>query len=164
MNVKCTYYIRKILQDLDPSKAAGPDLIPAKFLKLFANKLSPCLLLIYKSSLEQETVPSVWKKALITPVHKKGSRTDPSNYQPISLTCIPCKVLEHIVYSQVISHLEHHSILTGIQFGFCQRRSADLQLLLTVHDLALRLNEGVKQMLSYWISVKPLIRSHISFF
>ena len=135
--------IRKILQDLDPSKVAGPDLIPAKFLKLFATELSPCLLLIYKSSLEQGTVLSIWKKALITPVHKKGSRTaDPSNYRPISLTCIPCKVLEHIVYSHVMSHLEHYNILTDIQFGFRQRRSADLQLLLTVHDLALGLNEG----------------------
>ena len=65
--------IHKILQDLDPSKAAGPDHIPAKFLMLFAAELSPCLLFIYKSSLEQRTVPSIWKKALITPVHKKGS-------------------------------------------------------------------------------------------
>ena len=127
---------------LDPSKAAGPDHIPAKFLKLFATELSPCLLFIYKSSLEQRTVPSIWKKALITPVHRKGSQTDPSNYRPISLTCIPCKVMEHIVYSHVMSHLEHHNILTDIQFGFRQRRSADLQLLLTVHDLALGLNEG----------------------
>ena len=53
--------IRKILQDLDPSKAAGPHHIPAKFSKLFATELSPCLLLIYKSSLEQGTVPSIWK-------------------------------------------------------------------------------------------------------
>ena len=41
-----------------------------------------------------------------------------------------------------MSHLEHHNILTDIQFGFHQRRSADLQLLLTVHELALGLNEG----------------------
>ena len=57
-----------MLQDLDPSKAAGPDHIPAKVLKLFATELSPYLLLIYKSSLEQGTFPS-----LITFVHKKGS-------------------------------------------------------------------------------------------
>ena len=134
--------ICKILQDLDPSKAPGPDHIPTKFLKLFAPELSPCLLLVYKSSLEQGVVPSAWKKALITPVFKKGVRTDPTNYRPISLTSIPCKVLEHIIYSHIMSHLEHHNILTNIQFGFRQKRSADLQLLLTVHDLALGLNKG----------------------
>ena len=136
--------IRKILQDLDPSKATSPDHIPAKFQKLFAAELSPCLLLVYKSSLEQGVVPSAWKKAKITPVFKKGSRANPTNYWPNSLTSIPCKVLEHIVYSHVMSHLEHHNILTNAQFGFRQRRSADLQLLSTVHDLALGINEGIQ--------------------
>ena len=51
--------------------------------------------------------------------------------------------MEHIVYSHVMSHLEHHNILTDIKFGSHQRRSADLQqLLVTVHDLALGLNKG----------------------
>ena len=50
-------------------------------------------------------------------------------------------MLEHIEYSHFMSHLEHNNILTDIQFGFCQRRSADLQLLLTVHDLTLGLNK-----------------------
>ena len=46
------------------------------------------------------------------------------------------------MYSHVMSHLEHYNILTDIQFYFSQRKSADLQLLLTVHYLALGLNEG----------------------
>ena len=50
-------------------------------------------------------------------------------------------MLEHTVHSHVMSHLEHYNILTDIQFDFRQRRSADFQLLLTVHDLALGLNE-----------------------
>ena len=43
-----------------------------------------------------------------------------------------------------MSHLEHHNILTNAQFGFRQRRSADLQLLSTVHNLAPGLNEGIQ--------------------
>ena len=50
--------------------------------------------------------------------------------------------MEHIVYSHVMSHLEHHNILTDIRFVFRQRRLANLQLLLTAHDLALGLNKG----------------------
>ena len=61
--------------------------------------------------------------------------------RPISLTSIICKVLERIIYCHIMSHLECNNVLNNSQFGFQQRRSADLQLLQTVHDLALGLNE-----------------------
>ena len=79
--------------------------------------------------------------ATITPIFKKGLHNDPMNYRPISLTSIICKVLERIIYSHIISHLECNNVLNNAQFGFRQRHSADLQLLQTVHDLALGLNE-----------------------
>jgi len=75
---------------------------------------------------------------MVDPIFKKGSRSDPANYRPISLTSLLCKTLEHITH--VMGHLEQNNILSDIQFGFRQKRSADLQLLLTVHDLALSLN------------------------
>ena len=74
-------------------------------------------------------------------IFKKGLHNDPTNYRPISLTSIICKVLERIIYSHIISHLECNNFLNNAQFGFRQRRSADLQLLQTVHDLAFGLNE-----------------------
>ena len=66
----------------------------------------------------------------------KKNRHDPANYRPISLTAITCKIIEHIIHSQVIQHLDNNGILTDKQFGFRKRRSCDTQLLLTVHDLA----------------------------
>ena len=54
----------------------------------------------------------------------------------ISLTCICCKVLEHIVHTNIMSHFSEHSVLSESQFGFCKNYSAELQLIKTSHDFA----------------------------
>ena len=133
--------INKVLKSLDPSKAAGPDGLPSRYLKLIADELIPSLFLLFSASLKQGRIPADWKRAMITPIFKKGLRNDPTNYRPISLTSIIYKVLERIIYSHIMSNLEYNNVLNNAQFGFQQRRSADLQLLQTVHDLALGLNE-----------------------
>jgi len=74
--------ITKPLKDLDPSKATGPDNIPAQFLKLFAEDLSPCLFTLFSASLKQGVIPADWKRAMVTPIFKKGLRSDPANYRP----------------------------------------------------------------------------------
>ena len=77
-----------------------------------------------------------WKKALITPVFKNASRNDPAKYRPVSLTCICCKLLEHIVNRHILNHLDEHKILADSQHGFRKKRSCDTQFLLTCHDLS----------------------------
>ena len=92
------------LSNLQSNKASGPDNIPVYFLKRTAPSIAPILFLIFQSSLNQGILPSDWKTANIIPIHKKGNRSQPSNYRPVSLTCICCKVLERIIYS----HMQHH--------------------------------------------------------
>ena len=94
------------------------------------------LTFIFQQALDQSTVPDDWKIALVTPVFKKGKRSGPENYRPISLTSICCKINEHIIVSQTITHLEQHNILVDYQHGFRRRRSCESQLLITAHDLA----------------------------
>ena len=91
---------------------------------------------IFQDSLESGTVPSRWKSANVCGVFKKGKKSDPSNYRPISLTCVASKILEHIVHSQVVKHFEHYNILTDCQHGFRSKRSTELQLILTIQDIA----------------------------
>ena len=69
-------------------------------------------------------------------VFKKGKKSDPANYRPISLTCVASKILEHIVHSFIVKHLNHHNILTDCQHGFRAKRSTEIQLVLTLHDMA----------------------------
>ena len=96
---------------------------------------------IFQASLDQETIPHAWKKTFILPIFKKGDRHKPANYRPISLTSICCKILEHIVHSHVMSHLDTRQMLNDAQHGFRKSRSYESQLIQTVQDLANSLNE-----------------------
>ena len=77
----------------------------------------------------------------VSPIYKKGDRHKPENYRSISLTSIVCKMLEHIVHSQIMHHLDVHNLLTDSQFGFRRKRSCESQLLITVNDLAVGLRD-----------------------
>ena len=133
--------IQKLLKDLKPHKATGPDCIPARLLKTAADELAPGLAHLFQISVDNGKIPLDWKTALVTPVFKKGNRSDPGNYRPISLTSIACKILEHVIHSCIINHFERHDILTDCQHGFRKRRSCETQLIMTVDDLARGLNE-----------------------
>ena len=91
--------VAKLLHDLNPNKASGPDNISARILKLAAEEIAPALSIIFQKSLDTGEIPLSWLRANITPLFKKGERTCASNYRPVSLTCICSKLLEHIIYS-----------------------------------------------------------------
>lgn len=141
-NIKVTEKgVLKLLQNLNPNKASGPDNISARFLKAMATSVSPILTIIFQSSLDQGKVPDDWKTAYVTPLFKKGDKSRASNYRPVSLTSICCKTLEHIVHSHVINHLERNNILSDQQHGFRKSRSCESQLITTIHDLASGLDQ-----------------------
>ena len=127
--------VEKLLADLNPSKAAGPDSLPGRVLRLLAPQIAPVLTFIFNQSIQTGSLPSDWKTANVTPIFKKGDRAESKNYRPVSLTSICCKVLEHVIHSQVMKHLDHHKILSDYQHGFRKRRSCDTQLVITLHDL-----------------------------
>ena len=58
-----------------------------------------------------------------------------SNYRPVSLTSITCKIMEHVLASQIMKHLERNKILFKLQFGFRSNRSCETQLPQLVQDL-----------------------------
>ena len=80
----------------------------------------------------------------MTPTFKGGNKdhSKAENYRPISLTSITCKVLEHIIHKNRISHLDQQRILTDVQPGFRKSQSCETQLIKTVNNLAKSLNKG----------------------
>jgi hypothetical protein len=74
-------------------------------------ELTPISDMLLRSS-DVTTDPSDWKTTIVAPVFKKGDRGQPSNYRPISLTSICCKIMEHIIHSSVLTHLENTNILS----------------------------------------------------
>ena len=67
------------------------------------------------------------------------------NYGPVCLTCITCKLFEHIICKHILAHLEDHKILTDLQHGFRSGRSCETQLVTTFQDLALMHNKKCSQ-------------------
>ena len=124
----------KLLTSLNPHKATRPDSIPACLLKETAKEITPALTFIFQASINQGKIPSDWKTAIVAPVFKNGDRGQPSNYmyRPISLTLICCKIMEYIIHSSVLTHLENTNILSDEQHGFRKRRSCDTQTLTRV--------------------------------
>ena len=82
----------KLLKNLKPHKAAGPDDIPLMLLREAADEIAPAITLLFQASLNQGNTPSTWRKALVVPIFKKGSKSDASDYRPISLTSSLCKL------------------------------------------------------------------------
>ena len=134
--------IEKLLAGLNPSKASGPDEIPARLLKELAKELAPVVTSLFKQSISTGDVPEEWTSAWITPVFKKGSRSDPANYRPVSLTCILCKLMEHVLCTHIRGHLDRHGILAPENHGFRSNHSCETQLLLTSHDLLQQRDAG----------------------
>ena len=122
------------LRTLKLDKAAGPDDIPTMVLNKCADQLVAPLLTLFQKTLNEGILPKDWKLAKITPIFKKGSRRESSNFRPVSLTSQPCKVLERIIRKHIQQHVEQHGLLTPHQHGFVQRKSCQTNLLEAFED------------------------------
>ena len=91
--------------------------------------------LIFNESLAWGDVPDKGLQANVSPVFKKGEKYDAAIDRPMSLICICCKTLEHILVSNINKHLVLDSILADCQHGFRNQRSCETQLVQSVHDI-----------------------------
>jgi len=107
-----------LLKNINTKKVSGPDGISCWVLKEAAEEIAPFLQFIFNQSLRTGQVPGVWKCANVTPVLKKGSKKKACNYRPVSLTSVPCKILEHIIFHHTMGHLDAHHVLVNYQHGF----------------------------------------------
>ena len=126
-------HISKALNSLKVDKSPGPDNMHPRVLKELSHQLAYPLLLIFKKSMEQGKLPYQWKVAEVRPIFKKGCKSKPGNYRPVSLTSIICKVFEGFVRDALYDHLVKNNLLSPKQFGFCQGRSCVTQLLNTIN-------------------------------
>ena len=137
--------VLKLLNGLKVHKAPGPDGLSARVLKECSSEIAPILAYIYNESLAQGNVPDDWPQANVAPVFKKGEKYDPANYRPVSLTCICCKTLEHIIVSNINKHLSIENILADCQHGFCSQRSCETQLVQFFHDMVSNLDRALNR-------------------
>jgi Reverse transcriptase (RNA-dependent DNA polymerase) len=115
--------VKKKIKNLRADSAAGPDGLHPKLLKETCNEIAYPLCIIFRRSLNENEIPTDWKRATVTPIYKSGTRTDPGNYRPVSLTSVPCKLLESIIEEEITVHLSSNKLISESQHGFMKGRS-----------------------------------------
>ena len=110
--------IKKLMEDLDVNKAPGPDGVSNWILKECRDQLVDKIHSLVSASLATGIVPKDWKRANIVPIYKGGSRGNPLNYRPVSLTSVIGKMCERVVKDEWMRYLEGSNVLTDKQFGF----------------------------------------------
>ena len=126
--------VLKQLTILDPRKGAGPDELSPALLKFLGPYMYETLTKVFQYFYDSASTPFDWRSANVVPLFKKGSRSNPLNYRPISLTSIVSKVFEHVVSHNINNFLEANSLLYEHQHGFRTKHGCDTQLLNTVTE------------------------------
>lgn len=128
--------IVSMLLNLKTKTCCGPDDIPNTFLRRYAESLGKFLVVLFRASLMYGMLPEDWRAARVVPVFKKGDRSLPQNYRPISLTSSCCKLIEHIIANHILDYLKEHAVLTPWQHGFRKGYSTVTQLVTITHSFA----------------------------
>ena len=118
-----TEMVHKHLLKLKPKKAPGPNGFGSNMLKDLSEELSVPLSMLFNQSLRQCTVPSDWKTANVSPIFKKGTKSNPGYYWPISLTSLIGKTMESVLKDEIRNHLSTFKLTIDSQHGFTERKS-----------------------------------------
>ena len=134
--------VAQLLRELSAHKACGPDGLSARILRECADEFAVPLDIICRMSLTSGVFPTVWKRAHVIPVHKKGSKKLPENYRPVSLLSICSKILEKVVCESLL--LACLPALPQSQHGFIPRRSCISNLACFMDHCQRSFSEGLQ--------------------
>ena len=135
--------LRKVVMNLDFSKASGPDCIPVVVLKNCEPELSYILAELFNECLKEYCFPDCWKVSSAVPVLKNvGKRPTAKNYCPVSLLSVVSKVFEKLVNNRIVDHLEKCGLFSDFQYGFRSSRSTAYLLTVVSDRIARALNRS----------------------
>jgi ribonuclease P/MRP protein subunit RPP40 len=112
-------------------------------LKEVAEEISLPLAMMFKQSLESGQVPADWRCANVTPIFKKGAKSSPGNYRPVSLTSVVCKLMERLIKDAIMEHVMTNGLLRQTQHGFIPKKSCLSNLLQFYEEVTKIVDEGV---------------------
>ena len=115
--------VAEVMNEMKKKKSAGMDGISQDILLMGADILAAPLTRVINNSISNGTFPINWKKAMVTPLLKKGDPKEKANYRPVSCLAAASKVLEKIVCQQITRHMETNKLLPESQHGFRSKRS-----------------------------------------
>lgn len=134
--------INSIIKQLQIDSAPGLDGIQNRLIKIIIDYISIPLTHICNVSMSSGKFPDCWKEAAVSPIHKAGPKSDPSNFRPISLLSAFSKILERIVSRRLVSFLESKNLLYCRQYGFRKGMNTEKAAGDLVQDIASLLDRG----------------------
>ena len=117
--------ISDFLKELKTNKATGIDNLSSRFLKDGSKVLATPIAQICNLSIKLSTVPVECKIAELKPLYKKGKKTDPKNYRPISLVPVIATILEKVIHDQTVDFVAKKNIFYKFLSGFRKFHSTD---------------------------------------
>jgi Reverse transcriptase (RNA-dependent DNA polymerase) len=138
-----------VAKQIKSKTSRDPDGFNSSLIKKLIPALSLPLSLIFNSFMSTGKLPSAWKRAIVTPIYKKGPASDPSNYRPISVTSVFGKLMERIVVKEIHTFLAHHKLLNRAQHGFLRGKSTTTNLLDSLNDWTLIINNKKSVIVAY---------------
>ena len=136
--------IKQLILKSDSNKSMGPDNIHIRVLKEGIDNFSEALAMLYSKSIVSGEIPDDWKEANVTALFKKGEKSDPENYRPISLTSVVSKLLEKLIKKSLVLYLENNNLLNESQHGYRNHRSCLTNLLEYVEHVTNEIDLGKK--------------------
>ncbi|XP_018497022.1 uncharacterized protein LOC108864959 [Galendromus occidentalis] len=113
------YDVYNLLSHLDGKSQTTPENIPSIFFKKFAIFLAEPLTIIFERSYNDGEVPEFFRRSIVTPIYKKGNKSDPTNYRPIAQGSIACKVMEKLIAQHLIDFLTRNDLLDQYSNSVC---------------------------------------------
>ena len=134
--------IESLLKNMVGNKAPSPDGYHPCFVKQLAEFISEPLGIIFRNSVESGNIPTQSKEARVSAIHKKRIKNMASNYRPVSITSVLCRILEKLVRNQIVEYMQSEKLFSHLQFGFLRGRSTSLQLLNIMNDWTSSIENG----------------------
>jgi retron-type reverse transcriptase len=135
--------VERALATIKTKTAAGCDGISGVLLKKLSSALASNIALIFNQSLNQRCFPDSWKRANIAAVWKsKGSKSEPTNYRPISVLPVIARVFEKLIANQLYQYCDAREIIPHNQFGFRRQSSCEHALLAALDKWMSAIDQG----------------------
>ena len=133
--------VKRLISEIDITKDSCIEGVSTNVLKFALSKIIKAMSYLFSMSLKWGIFPKKWAIGFISILPKGGDKTDPSNWRPITQTCVPAKLLEKIVQQRFMSHLNVNNILSECQYGFRKGRSTQQAIFELYKDLNYNLNK-----------------------